>query len=265
MTVVNDEDVLLDSMLAFMSSSRKSLPILRLFLSENMRPLIRFMNDNSPEMVDTAGMMRQIYRMNKVDHETVSKDAWSYGQLHSKMWLIKTLNELDMNLGNVWVLCGWIGTLPLLINHFSKAIRYDSIRSFDLDPRCAPLAEILNNKLVADGWKFKASTMDVNSIVYDEFKYETLKDDGTIQALTGNADTVVNTSCEHLVSNKWWDNIPPGRQVILQSNDFFDHSDHGKPVADLNEMQSRYPMRRVLFKGELDCELYKRFMLIGMK
>lgn len=262
---IRDDDGLINSMLAYMATNSESLPIIRLFLTDDMRPFIRFLNDNSSDMTDLAGMMRQIYRMNKKDQHAVSKDAWSYGQLKSKMWLVETLAGIDLDLGNIWILCGWVGTLPLLMRHSGCRVRFETIRSFDIDSRCAPLAETLNNPLVVDDWRFKATTMDANDMRYDDFRYETLRYDGSTEELRGSADTVINTSCEHLSSTAWWDNIPSGKLVVLQSNDFFDHRDHDKPVVDLSEMRSRYPMQSILFEGKLDCDLYNRFMLIGRK
>ena len=36
-------------------------------------------------------------------------------------------------------------------------------------------------------------------------------------------DTVINTSCEHIENfNEWYDKIPKGKIVILQTNNYFD-------------------------------------------
>jgi len=141
-----------------------------------------------------------------------------------------------------------------------------SVRSFDIDQYCAPMADTLNRLSVKDGWQFKASTLDVNSISYDNFAYDTLKYDGTAQRVTDTADTIINTSCDHMGSDRtWWDSIPSDRLIILQNNDWFENDQHNNSVNDLAEFAKMYPMRELLFSGELDCTLYKRFMLIGRK
>lgn len=262
---IYDDDLLIDKTLSYLATDGNSIPFLRFMISDQTQNLIKFLNENSSDLRDRSGMVRKIFKMTNLDTEMVSKDAWSYGQLKSKLWLVNILNEFNLDLGSIWILCGWVGTLPLLMHHHRGLMRYKHIRSFDLDPRCALLAETLNRPIVKDEWKFKATTIDVNSIRYEDFNYETLRYDGSSETLYECADTIINTSCEHLSSNEWWDNIPPGRLVVLQSNDFFDHSDHENPVSDIGELISRYPMTELMFTGEIDCILYKRFMVIGRK
>ena len=98
-----------------------------------------------------------------------------------------------------------------------------NIRSFDIDASCSLPAETLNRSYTQNDWQFKASTMDVNNLTYnDEFMYETLKYNGDKEMITDGAPTcVINTSCEHIVDfDKWWSGIPDGMLVIMQNNDF---------------------------------------------
>lgn len=260
-----DDDLVIDRLITYFAMDGNSISFSRFMSSDVMQNLIKFLNENSVDMVDQPDMIRKIFKMINLDHDVAGKDAWSYGQLKSKFWLVKKLDEMDMDLGSVWILCGWVGTLPLLINHYKNMLRYKDIRSFDMDPRCAVLAETLNRPIVMDEWKFKATTRDVNTIRYDDFNYETLRYDGSTEILFEKADTIINTSCEHLTSDEWWDNIPSGRLVVLQSNNFFDHDDHTRPVSDIDEFISRYQMTEMMFTGEIDCNLYKRYMIIGKK
>ena len=192
-------------------------------------------------------------------------DAFSNGQLGSKSWLIKELDSLAMPLGNVWILCGWIGSLAYLISNGSRRLNIDKLRSFDIDTRCAPLAEVLNKKEVLDNWRFKASTIDVNSMRFDNYKFATAKSDGTTQYIQESATTIINTSCDHMTHNTWWERIVPGTLVVLQNNDFIHIQDHVNTVTSLDEFKHRYPMTTILYEGELDCDLYTRYMLIGRK
>ena len=138
-------------------------------------------------------------------------DAFSNGQLNSKLWLIDIVKELDLPLGKVWTLCGWIGTLAYLMFIHKDRLSLASVRSFDIDSTCHELADTMNRAYVVDGWKFKATTMDVNLLQYDDFTYDTIKRDGTVQSIFESADTVINTSCEHIQNFKeWYDKIYPG-------------------------------------------------------
>jgi len=193
-------------------------------------------------------------------------DAWSRGQLNSKAWLIENCIRNDIKLNNAWVLCGWIGTLSYLILENRHALGLSSLRSFDIDPFCAILADELNRLHVKDAWRFKATTLDVNELVYDEFTYQTMKYDGSAQPLYESADTIINTSCDHMGHcTAWWDRIPPGRLIILQNNDWFENEQHNNSVENLDQFKRQYPMTELLYAGELDCTLYTRYMLIGRK
>jgi hypothetical protein len=193
-------------------------------------------------------------------------DAFSRGQLLSKLWLINQLRPLGLKLGRAWTLCGWIGTLGWLMLREKQTLGIDCIRSFDVDPACAGLADSLNRTSVKDGWAFKASTIDVNDMHYDDFDFVTLKYDGTEQPVWESADTVINTSCDHMGGDhSWWNNIPDGKLVILQNNDWYENEQHNNSVENLAEFKRLYPMRELLYEGELDLTIYTRFMLIGRK
>jgi hypothetical protein len=146
-----------------------------------------------------------------------------------------------------------------------EKLSIDTIRSFDIDDKCHTLADTMNRLAVIDGWRFKATTMDVNLLQYDNFIYDTVKRDGSVQELCESADTIINTSCDHMIDNTWWNVIPDGKLVILQNNDFYEHADHGNCCYSIDEFKTKYPMKTILFEGTLDCTLYNRFMLIGYK
>ena len=75
---------------------------------------------------------------------------------------------------------------------------------------------------------------------------------------------VVNTSCEHM-NNTWYENLPEGTFVALQTNNYFENPQHSNCCNDINDAKSKYPMQSVMYEGELDTQLYNRFMLIGIK
>lgn len=193
-------------------------------------------------------------------------DAFSQGQLDSKMWLCSELSKIQLHIGSVFVQCGWIGVLPMLLLGHDSGFGISKIRSFDIDSRCAEMADTLNRPAVTQQWLFKASTIDVNDMAYENFSYKTVKHDGSEETITDSADTIINTSCDHMgMDSAWWDNIPAGKLVILQNNDFVDVNEHDNTIGSVAEFADMYPMSHLLFSGELDCKLYKRFMLIGRK
>lgn len=191
-------------------------------------------------------------------------DALSVGQIESKKWLIRALEEIDASLGTIFVVGGWWGVLPAMM--FESALRFDKIRSFDIDPSCAPIADTMNRPYVMQGWRFKASTADMRQMDYRGFHYTTLRADGSQAPISDSPDTIINTSCEHLDGfGSWWEGIPVGKLAVLQSNNFSAVAEHCNCVESLEQFSAQAKMQRTLFAGELKLPDYKRFMLIGYR
>ena len=199
----------------------------------------------------------------------VLTDSLSRGQLRSKIWVSDTVNDLDIDLGDmIYVCAGWYGVLPAILFERNKV---EAIRSFDIDASCSLPAETLNRNFVQDDWKFKASTMDVKDLIYTgEFMYDTLKYNGDEEMITDGAPTcVINTSCEHIEDfDKWWSGIPDGMLVIMQNNDFDDEEGHDHAddtVTSLEEFTKRLNVSETLYEGTLALDKYNRYMVIGIK
>ena len=195
-------------------------------------------------------------------------DALSIGQMRSKQWLITILNDTP-NLGTIFILGGWYGILPaLMAENSSFIISMDKIRSFDIDPSCAEIADTMNRDRVTDDWKFKASTMDMYEMDYNETQHTTYRANGSSIVLTDTPDTIINTSCEHLDRySEWYDILPKDKLLVLQSNNFFEGDGHVNCVTSLEEFKQMSPMTKYFYEGELYIPEadYTRYMLIGQK
>ena len=193
-------------------------------------------------------------------------DVLSKGQIESKIWLIDELSEITNNPGLVFLLGGWYGTLAAMMFE-SKKFDELKIRSFDIDPECADIADTMNRTpYVMEGWQFKASTADMYELNYHQTTYTTRRANGTALELTEVADILINTSCEHLkYFDKWWKLVPENKLCVLQSNNYFDAPDHTNCVESIDEFLEKTNFTKVLFSGELELEKYKRFMIIGEK
>tara|TARA_B100001057_G_scaffold53610_5_gene47618 strand:+ start:6096 stop:9272 length:3177 start_codon:yes stop_codon:yes gene_type:complete len=192
------------------------------------------------------------------------KDVMSRGQLKSKKWLVEEVKKVCPDLGTVFLCAGWYSSVvPMLQEH---KIDFEKIRSFDLDSKAWKIAEIFNADLVSDTWKFKATTQDIMDIDYVEHSYTTERLDGTTAPLTEMPHTIINTSCEHIDNfSKWYDLLPEGRLIILQSNNYFSIEEHVNCSSSLQEFSASAPMQTVLYEGELDLGQYTRYMKIGRK
>jgi hypothetical protein len=173
--------------------------------------------------------------------------ALNKNQIASKMWLAQSLlDTVGPEIGRVVILGGWVGVLAAVLLH-DRRFAIGSVESLDIDPSCASVARSLNATHVAAG-RFTARTADM------------------LDADHGNAELVINTSCEHLSRfDHWYARVPVGQLLVLQSNDYFACAEHVNCVPDLAAFRAQAPMRDVLFAGERRMRRYVRFMLIGRK
>ena len=178
----------------------------------------------------------------------INKDAFSSGQVGSKLWLCKQLELTDLYSHETAIYGGWYGMTAFLLLSRGK-FNVETVRSYDIDPTCEAVADMINEYWVWQKWRFKAFTEDCNSIIT-------------------SADLIINTSTEHFSSSAWWDNIPKGTAVALQGNNM-QHDDHVSNTRSLEEFCSQFPVTQELYRGALDFEYpdwkFTRYMLIGVK
>lgn len=180
--------------------------------------------------------------------------ALNKNQMASKLWLAEALlDSVGGRLGRLLVLGGWVGVLAAVLLH-DRRFDIAGVTSLDIDPACAPVAEALNATHVRAG-RFDARTGDMLDLDYA----------GVRPAAEAPSDVIVNTSCEHLPDfARWYARVPPGRLVVLQSNDYFAVGEHVNCVPDLATFRAQAPLSRTLFAGERSMRRYTRFMLIGV-
>ena len=93
-------------------------------------------------------------------------DAFSRGQLRSKLWVSDTVNDLDISLGDmVYVCAGWYGVLPAILFERNKV---ENILSFDSDASTDNPADTLNKEQTIDGLRFKAVVQDIHALKYKD-------------------------------------------------------------------------------------------------
>jgi hypothetical protein len=170
-------------------------------------------------------------------------DAFWSGQLTSKEWLITNLRKNVKKVVSIDIHGGWVGVLASML--FQSDIYVTKIRSVDIDPACEPIATMMNKKEEMAGM-FRAVTSDMCAIRSD-------------------ADVVINTSCEHITQDQfelWKSGIPYNSLLVLQSNNY-DIPEHVRTAQNLDNFVEQCDLNTVLWAGELELPLYKRFMVIG--
>jgi len=186
-------------------------------------------------------------------------DSISDGQNLSKNWLVEELN--GRNLGNVLLCAGWHAMLLI-----DQRLKFTRCVNIDIDPICEPVSKILHKHLVIDGWKFQAVTKNIHDINYRNDIFSVTRGDGSTAEFTMIPDTIINTSCEHIENFiEWYNLIPNGKLVILQTNNGFDIPEHVNCVNILVDFEKQTPMHEVLYSGEREMPKFTRYMRIGIK
>lgn len=205
------------------------------------------------------------------EHELLLPDLGDFlsrGQVKSKIWLATELAKVvEGGLGNVAFYGGWYN----FVAHFLfSQFDVNKIYSIDLDENTVIPSERLYEKEYAEG-RFIPVAYDVNKIkwnnknlIIDTYTNKHAEATWTQDPIDEKINMVVNTSCEHM-DNTWYENLPTGTFVVLHTNDYFENEQHSNCCKDLEEVKSKYPMQSIMYEGELDTNLYNRFMLIGVK
>ena len=167
------------------------------------------------------------------------RDAFRIKMMQSKAWLIQKFIEQNIDKNKtILVVGGWLGFTSWAL--FKNG--YNNITEIDIDDRLHNFSKHLNRF----NQTFIHMTLDVNDV---DIK---------------NYDVIINTSCEHIIDNTWFDNIKKDSIMILQSNNIDVH-DHVNKCQSLDEMLSKYPLD-LHYGGILDyLDGTRRFMLIGKK
>lgn len=177
------------------------------------------------------------------------ENALNRHQLKSKLWILEELSKaFPTPPAKVMILGGWLGVLTALLIERLPGWQNTQFETLDLDTETCLRADILLQDYTRNQ-RVKVSQADMFQQIYNH--PETL---------------LINTSCEHISPfSDWWNLLPPGQLVLLQSNDYFSEATHVNCVKDLNQFQQQAPLKQALFAGSLPTPNYTRFMLIGRK
>jgi hypothetical protein len=181
-------------------------------------------------------------------------DAFSHGQIKSKLWLCDELEKYVQNESKIAILGGWYNILGFLLLA-RKQDKISSILNIDIDSSAIEIANKINESwMIGTGSKVNNIVADVSTYNYQGF------------------DVIINCSIEHIASNDWFYNITSGTLVCLQSSNVDLNDDIWKvinPNRTLDDLVKKYPLSQILYKDSLELVYndggYKRFMIIGIK
>lgn len=189
----------------------------------------------------------------------ISGDAYSSGQIESKLWLCRQIEKYSHTgeAQTIWVLGGWVGLLSFLLLS-RENLNIKAIRSFDLDPVYENQADVINENWHWQNRKFKAKTIDCNFLDYSDLSF----------ADSDEPSLIINTSVEHFRNEKWYSNIPFGKKLVLQSCNL-KHRDHVSCVYSEEEFKKRFQLSDLYYSGtchfNYPTNSFSRYMLIGRK
>jgi len=197
----------------------------------------------------------------------ILNDAMSRSQVKSKTWLIEELAKINTNYDSVLIMAGWFGQLKIV---YDKKLTYAKMRIAELDRSACETSDYIFNLSNLENYKVKAVNVSINELTLHkngyEWDVENFKD-GTKYSEKFLPDLIINTSAEHM-SEEWFHQIrfkelESDPIVAVQSNNLFDIPEHINCVHSVDHMKKKFPMREILFEGELQLKGYKRVMLIG--
>lgn len=227
----------------------------------NYRQAMDFLTHISPPLNDkiTDRLKDIIYSYPNVDISSFANKE--NAKVYS--WIIANMIHVfgEKYLGALYVLGGGMGILPAML--LDTKMRYENIRSFDINGSCQFLAdEMMSKELLAD-WRFKATTLDLFNIDYAEHIFVTQLQNGTLSdPYTEIPGTVINTNISHLRNYKdWFKMIPDMRRMILVG----ETGNVPKPFASSQSFNKQFPMNIELYTGVITFNEKQYYLKIGYK
>jgi hypothetical protein len=167
------------------------------------------------------------------------RGSFESGLILNKLWLIHELKKIQDQFSTIYILGSWYGNMSILLA--KSRIQYDHIVNVDSDPRAVRGAHRIARIMGLDD-RIESMVRDANKLDYRQ-----LDEDGL----------VINTSCHDMENQGWFDNIPSGVLVALQSRD------------DVDDNLSAYDLSQTLYQGSRSAEDpetdYTSLLHIGVK
>lgn len=217
----------------------------------------------------SAPILNTLYKYYREGYDPIPlQDAFSRGQVQSKIWLATELSKVKKEFEMIYLLGGWYGQL---LNYISIAgISYNKARSIDIDSTACEISDKVFNLEHINEYKVKSVELDLDDLEWfkDGAKYPVKNfTHGKIFHEVTMPDLVINTSSEHMTDD-WFFKIKfkeysPEPLVVVQSNNLFDIPEHINCVHSIDHMKRKFPMQEIFYEGEIQLTGYKRFMLIG--
>ena len=175
------------------------------------------------------------------------KGSFTHDLIKSKVWLLDELAKIAPQVGTIYVLGSWYGNLGVLLA-LDPVIEYKRLINVETDPEFLQVSERIHDHLGMGNTEYMLK--DANDLNYRQL---------------GTDGVVVNTSLTDMQGQAWFDRIPKGTLVVLQSRDH----DPGNAAHSTQDIVDRFPLSEIIYDGELKLQdpetEYTRYMVIGIR
>lgn len=188
-------------------------------------------------------------------------DSMNASQLESKLWLVSTLEELDIKPKRVALLAGWFAqyVVPLMFDTFPEC---EWIENFEIDHDVSPISYKFN-KRYKDESRYK---INMRNVMIKPLKF---RQNPNIPIPKEDVyDVVINCACEHMYP--MWkfrelnETVQKNPLYVLQSSNDEQHADHINCVNSEEELIDQARIKDVMYSGsKILSNKSTRFMVIG--
>ena len=165
----------------------------------------------------------------------------------SKVWLLNQLARIAPRVGTVYVLGSWYGNHGVLLA-LDPIIRYKRLINVETNRQFLQASRRIQDYVGMNNTEYMLA--DANTLDYRQL---------------GSDGVVINTSLTDMPGQAWFDHIPAGTLVAMQSRDH----DPGNEAHSTQDIMDRYPLSEIIYDGKLELAdpetAYTRYMVIGIK
>ena len=182
-------------------------------------------------------------------------------KLHT--WIIQQLQFAygQKYLGVVYLLQGGMGLLGSML--LDTGLRFENIRSFDLNGTCQFLADEFHKEELINDWRFKACQADLFDIDYAQHVFQVRMQDGKLSTPYDEIPgTIINTQVSHMVNfQDWYNMIPDTKRIVVVG----ETGDVPRPFPSSQNFNLKFPMNFEQYTGVITVGEKQFFMKVGMK
>lgn len=181
------------------------------------------------------------------DYVTV---PFAHGLVQSKIWLCDILESkiTSNHFDNIYILGSWTGLMGFII-YARQKINFEKMILVDTNIDHIEHSKVILNAVACEG-KLEVQRNDCNLIDY----------------AIGN-NLIINTSIDNIIGDNWFNNIPSGTVLALQTRTG-GHHDNVNNCSNIDQFDKQYPIKTLFLDSKYfpypDISYY-RFMKIGIK